>query len=685
VPLSRPTARAILSLVLLAGAFFRFTGVNWDEGHHLHPDERFISMVEDRLALPNSLTAYLDSAHSTLNPYNRGYDSFVYGTLPMSFTKAVGAAAHRDGYDHAYLLGRALSALFDLLTVWLVYRLARRFGGRAPALGAAGLLAFCPLAIQLSHFWTVDTFLATFVTLTLIGCVRLAFGRSSPAGDAATGIALGLAVACKVTALALLAPVGIALLLRLAALRSQRTGLLPAVGPLAGRLVLLLLATAAAVRLALPYAFSGLRLDPRYLRDMKTLAALSSSVAGFPPALQWAGRTLLFPLRNFLLWGAGPLFGLSALVALAWSLVLAWRRRESRALAPLAAYALLVGLYHGLTVTKSIRYFYPAYPALAVLAGLFLGWLASSRRAHHALRALPVLVLAGHFVAAVAFTAIYRQPHTRLEASRWIFTHVPPPARLANESWDDGLPMPMPDHDVAPYAGPTLDLFDPDSTQKAEKLIRALKNADWIAVTSNRVYANVTRIPDVFPMSIAYYRALFGGALGFERAAEFTSYPSLGRLVFDDDRAEEQFTVYDHPRVLLFRKTPAFSEDRARRILLAPMPSPPPTIWDWEKRPRSRRVVTLPVIPAHGARRAVETSLSPADRETGSLPAALGWYGALGAVGAAAFPLCWIFFSRLNDRGFGFARIVGLLLAAYLLNLSVARAGLANGRPAALL
>src|ERR1700682_269843 len=127
MPMNRPTARAILSLVLLAGAFFRFTAVNWDEGHHLHPDERFISMVEDQLALPNSLSAYLDSAHSTLNPYNRGYDSFVYGTLPMFLTKAVAAGAHRDGYDHAYLVGRALSALFDLLTVWLVYRLARPF------------------------------------------------------------------------------------------------------------------------------------------------------------------------------------------------------------------------------------------------------------------------------------------------------------------------------------------------------------------------------------------------------------------------------------------------------------------------------------------------------------------------------------------------------------------------------
>ena len=86
---------------------------------------------------------------------------------------------------------------------------------------------------------------------------------------------------------------------------------------------------------------------------------------------------------------------------------------------------------------------------------------------------------------------------------------------------------------------------------------------------------NVTRVPAVFPMSIAYYRALFDGRLGFERAADFTSYPSLGPLRFPDDRAEEQFTVYDHPRVLLFRKTPAFSPAKARALLLAAIPADP--------------------------------------------------------------------------------------------------------------
>lgn len=683
VRVSRPSARVLLLGLLLAGAVFRLVGLQWDEGHHLHPDERFISMVEERLEFPASLSQYFDSARSPLNPYNRGHASFVYGTLPLFLTKAVSAAVQKTGYDGAYLVGRALSAIFDLLCVWIVYRLARRFCGRGAALCAAALLAFCPLAIQLSHFWAVDTFLAAFSAATLLGAVRLAQGKSGLLGDAATGIALGFAVACKVTALALLAPVGIAALVSVETLRSRtpRPGFPGLFLRAGGRLAALVVAAAAAIRLALPYAFLGLALDPRYVRDMKALMALSRSVAGFPPALHWAGRTVLFPLENFLLWGAGPFFGLTALAALVWCASTAFKR-EKRALLPLLTYALFVSAYHGATMVKSIRYFYPAYPAFAVLSGLFLSAVAARFQASRAGRLLPVAAVLGTFLAGLAFSSIYRRPHTRVEASRWIFAHVAPPARFGNEAWDDGQPMPMPEHDVGAYAGLVLSLYDPDSTRKAGELTQVLKQADWIAVTSNRVYANVTRIPAVFPMSIAYYRALFEERLGFERAAEFTSYPSLGPLRFRDDRAEEMFTVYDHPRVLLFRKTHDFSERRVRQILLAAIPQAPPTIADWEKWPRSHRKVSAPVRPPRRADlESRQGNVEP--RDVGSVQAALTWYLALLVLGLAAMPIAFSLFPRLSDRGFGFARVLGVLLPTYLLSLTVNLRLAENGRGAA--
>ena len=685
--MSRDRARAILFLLLAAGAVLRFQGLNWDDGHHLHPDERFISMVEEKLAFPKSAADYFDAKRSTLDPYNRGEGSFVYGTLPMVAAKAVAPLFGRRGYDGTYLIGRGLSALFDLLTVWLVYRITRRFVHRRASLVAAALSAFCVLGIQLSHFWAVDTFLTTFTAAALLGSVRIAQGKAGWGGWAATGIAIGMAAACKITALALLLPLGVA---ALAGVLREKGGFGAAFLRAVPRVLLALCAAAATVRVFLPHIFLGpspfsFRLDPRWIEDLRRLTVLTSSVAGFPPALQWAGRTVLFPLENLVLWGAGVFFGVSALVALVWASAAVWRRRAYD-LAPLCAYVLFLFAYHGLTLVKSIRYLYPAYPALAVLTGVFLSrWIESARLPRLA-RATALAVVAGTALWAFAFTHIYRRPQSRVAATLWIYAHVPPHEKIVNESWDDGLPLPVPGYDPAVYSGPPqLPLFDPDSREKAEVLVRALAETDWVAVTSNRVYANVTRVPDVFPMSIAYYRSLFDGTLGFERAADFTSYPSLGPLRFPDDRAEEQFTVYDHPRVLLFRKTPRFSREAARRILLSAIPQTPPTMNDWEKWPRSLRRVSAPVRPDRRSEaESAAPSVEPGDAVGSSLYAAAVWYLTLALVGLLAWPIVWTLFPRLGDRGFGLSRILGLVFATYAMTVAVTFHALGNGRRAAL-
>ena len=685
---SRAKARVWLLAILAAGAVLRLTGIAWDQSHHLHPDERYISMVEEGLRFPHGIREYFDSKASPLNPYNGNHDSFVYGTLPTFLAKAVAQAARRDGYDSTYLFGRALSGIFDLVTVWIVYLLARRLGGRRAGLAAAAFLAFAPLAIQLSHYWTVDSFLTTFAAAALLGSLRIAQGRSGLPGIAATGVAIGLAVACKITALALFAPLGIAILIEAGLGRSRGESGAPT-SPrgrflrIAGRSLLGAAVALVTVRIALPYIFLGWKLDPRWLRDMKNLMTLSKSVAGFPPALQWAGRTPFFPLENFVLWGAAPFFGLAALAGGAVALAGSWRR-ERRAVLPLLAYAAFVCAYHALTLAKMQRYFYPAYPPFAVFAGLFVAGLAARRSASRLARALPAFLLAGAALCGIAFSSIYHRPVTRITASQWIYRNVPAPARFANETWDDGLPFPMPGYDTSGYAGPAMDLWGPDNVVKAETVVRTLAGSDWIAITSNRVYGNITRLPSVYPMTTAYYRALFEGRLGFERAADFTSYPSLGPIRIPDDRSEEAFTVYDHPRVLLFRKTKEFSEARVRSILLAAIPTVPPTIWDWEKAPRSQRKVSSPIVPGRSAaaEKAAPVPAAPEERG-GSWTAAILFYLAAALVGLLALPIVTVCFRNLRDRGAGLARVVGLLVSTYALTALVQGRAIGNGRGAA--
>ena len=51
---------------------------------------------------------------------------------------------------------------------------------------------------------------------------------------------------------------------------------------------------------------------------------------------------------------------------------------------------------------------------------------------------------------------------------------------------------------------------------------------------------------------------MFKGNLGFELVKVFQSDPSIGNFRINTQFAEEAFTVYDHPKVMIFKKTGRF-------------------------------------------------------------------------------------------------------------------------------
>ncbi len=142
---------------------------------------------------------------------------------------------------------------------------------------------------------------------------------------------------------------------------------------------------------------------------------------------------------------------------------------------------------------------------------------------------------------------------------------------LAHEGgWDWPVPFPVPPYNFwdAQYHGYQLEIAGwGDSPEKVERLITMLNEADTLTLSSNRFYHSLNRNPQRWPLAIAYYQALFSGELGFELAAEFTSRPALGPVEFCDDSAEEAWTVYDHPRVFIFRKAADYDPARVEAIL----------------------------------------------------------------------------------------------------------------------
>ena len=289
--LSRPV---LLVLILLVGAIFRFTDLNWDQNRHLHPDERYMTVLASMLKSPADLRAYFDSGKSTLNPFNTDWGkSYVYGTLPLfagrylaefmdqgcgdtpqAIPRAIGSLLFADdahncrqgtftGYDDMALLGRLLSGVYDLLAVFFLFLIGKRLFGWRTGLLAAAFSSAAVLQIQLGHYFTVDSAANLFVVLTTWFCVLMitdkgpwSFWRTVRLALYAisAGISTGCALASKISVWPLVPLIVIALFILL--MRDKRAGFAPWLSA-AGALILAGIFTFTTFRIAQPYAFVG--------------------------------------------------------------------------------------------------------------------------------------------------------------------------------------------------------------------------------------------------------------------------------------------------------------------------------------------------------------------------------------------------------------------------------------------
>src|SRR5579859_3540527 len=115
-------SKIVLLAIILLGAFFRFYDLNFDQNQHLHPDERFLTMVgQDMKMIPNFAT-YLDPQVSQMNPANIGHSFYVYGTFPVVLNKLLSFPLNTDNYNDYALFGRMLSGFADLLLIVIIFR-----------------------------------------------------------------------------------------------------------------------------------------------------------------------------------------------------------------------------------------------------------------------------------------------------------------------------------------------------------------------------------------------------------------------------------------------------------------------------------------------------------------------------------------------------------------------------------
>jgi hypothetical protein len=604
---------SLVSIVLLAVGL-RVVGTNWDDGTHLHPDERYMSTVADNTDLPSSLSEYFDVGRSPLSPYNvqQGRD-YLYGQLPLTATKLVAGALDKDGYGELNLVGRRLAALLDTLATVLVFLVARALlidrGRRSAVAGglvAAALYAVTVTAIQHAHFFTTDVWVVFFATLTFVLALRLLrsevdHGARSPSPAVVlVGASFGLTAACKISGGLVVFPVALAFLGR-TVLISQWAGRRAALVRLVAESGVAVAAAYVTFRFVSPYTFASsswldVSANDSFRDALETQARNVAGPTAFPPSYQWQLSSPVWsPLENLALWQLGvplaiaSLFGIGVLITDIARSVREWIRAqgaiESSAITTLTSNAMVVGyvavifLYFGTRFVHSGRYLLPMIPFLAVFASV--GILAVARGRPRLAFATGAVVVGGTALYAVGFVQIYTQQNTRVAASAWIAENVPPGSFVANEHWDDALPVGGPWGTtrqealaLGGYRGIEVTVFHPDDAKKVRDLYDGLSRADYYVLSSPRAWNTIGRMPEQFPLMPRFYDELFAGRLGFAEVATFTSYPEILGLEVDDLRAEEAFWVYDHAPVHIFRRdgTLPFPEFKAA---LCPRLEPP--------------------------------------------------------------------------------------------------------------
>ena len=461
-------AVGILLIILAAAAGLRLVGVNWDAGQHLHPDERFLSMVLSAIEPVKSPAEYFNTAASSLNPANRGFNFFVYGTFPIFIVRYLAEWTGQVGYDAITILGRQASAVADLLTVLVVFFVGNRLYGWKPGLTAAALYGFAVLPIQQAHFMTVDTFTNLFGSLTVLAAVyvlKYEEPKTPWLAYLVFGVCLGMAAASKVNAAALAVLLPLAQLARHLQLKERRSidwsGYLY---PLA----LAALVSLVTFRVLQPYAFDGLGLNTGWLQALRSLREQASGRVDFPPALQWADRPLTFSIVNTMQWGMGWAWGLTSFVSV---LAAGWQviKRKVYTHLPILGFTLLYLVWQASSWVRAMRYLLLLYPLLAILAAWGIWKLIDQNSQARGMvgeydaqnwklvgKAVLLLTLSLTGLWAFAFTRIYTRPHTRVAASEWIYRRIPGAIRLEG-SQENGAPLRL----EMPYQAPSLSAGEP--------------------------------------------------------------------------------------------------------------------------------------------------------------------------------------------------------------------------------
>ena len=359
----------LLALLIGLALFLRLYGINWDQGGFYHPDERALLFHVEAISFPINDLSSLFSSGSSLNP---GW--FPYGSLPLYMLKLTGFLAppflENPGLDKLAIMGRATSALFDVVTILFIYVVGARLFGRWAGLLGASFITLSALHIQQSHFFVTDIMLASWLMVSFYFLIK-AMEKGRIKSFALAGLFFGLALATKASAAPLaLAFIAAAVLYALGTAGQAQDRALRARYATRG------LAMAAGVTLLTffitqPYGVIDWR---TFLGDVGEQSEMVRRIRNYPFTRQYIDTTpYLYHVRQLAVWGMGLPLGILLWAGMAFSLgaaLLRRRRKHILLLSWVLPYFLITGSFD----VKFMRYMLPITPFLAIMAASMVTW-----------------------------------------------------------------------------------------------------------------------------------------------------------------------------------------------------------------------------------------------------------------------------------------------------------------------
>ena len=248
------------------------------------------------------------------------------------------------------------------------------------------------------------------------------------------------------------------------------------------------------------------------------------------------------------------------------------------------------------------------------------------------------------------------------------------------------------------FNGDTLELSWEDVQEKRDHMQVLLNQTDSIIIGTNRRYDSQSRNPSRWPMTIRYYEALFSGELGFDLIATFQETFELGPLKISDQNLptynspswvnefepEEAFHVYDHPVVFIFYKNENYSSENTKEILNSVELNRVGSVFGGYNSPTLVNVMERSSLDADNSPSALMFmgDMQEIQSEGGTwsdrfnpngflsnnqVIAVLVWWMVIVIFGWAIWPILFMAFPALSDRGFGLAKYLTMLLIGWVL------------------